>query len=65
MIPVKPLLAWFIVNVILGIIAGVGLIISTTPVVNEIAANVWLGGVIFSVINMLVVFAVGLASDRI
>lgn len=54
----KCLLTWFIVNLILGIIALIGLMVATTPVVNEVVANVWLGGMIFSAINIFIVFAI-------
>jgi hypothetical protein len=51
----KYLEAWFLLNFIFFLIALSGLIMTTYPILNIIMANVWLGGMLFSFLNLITV----------
>jgi hypothetical protein len=60
----KYLQAWIIINFILFVLALCGLAITTVPPLNIIMANVWLGGMIFSVLNLIVACGIGIVSEE-
>lgn len=59
----KYLQAWVMINFILFLLAFCGLAITTVPPLNIIMANVWLGGVIFSLLNLIVVGGIFIVSE--
>lgn len=59
----KYLQAWIIINFILFLLALCGLALTTVPPLNIIMANVWLGGMIFSFLNLITLCGIFIASE--
>lgn len=59
----KYLQAWVTINFILFLLALCGLVVTAFPNLNIIMANVWLGGMIFSLLNLIVAGGIGIASE--
>ncbi len=61
----KYLQAWVTINFILFLLALCGLIVTTFPIIsmNIIMANVWLGGMIFSFLNLIIVGGIFIVSE--
>lgn len=63
-VKMKYLQAWGTINFILLLISLCGLIMTTFPnLTNIIMANVWLGGMIFSFLNLIIVGGIFIVSE--